>query len=519
MSEPKDPAIKLFGKTIPLPEKSPKAASAAATTVANFCATCGDGNNNNNNIDQDQDRCCSTNSSPEEDKGEEREVEKDIVGDKTMESEQEVGDRKEDGSKQDDGAPPVTSVESTNLEAISGASDNPKTPSVEKESTALKTSKTDEDQSETSNPQEKTLKKPDKILPCPRCNSMDTKFCYYNNYNVNQPRHFCKNCQRYWTAGGTMRNVPVGAGRRKNKNSSSHYHHITVSEAMQNVRTDIPNGVHHPALKANGTVLTFGSDTPLCESMASVLNLADKTIRNTTRNGFNKPEELKIPVSYRGGENGVEHSNGSSAPTTKDEVGKAGSQDQMLRNCQGFPPQMPCFPGVPWPYPWNSTQWSSPVPAFCPPGFPMPFYPAAAYWGCTVPGTWNFPWPPQPSFPKQTAPSSGPNSPTLGKHSRDENMGKPGNTGEEEPVKENNAERCLWIPKTLRIDDPEAAARSSIWATLGIKNDKSDSIGGRGLFKAFQSKGDERNQVPETSPVLQANPAALSRSINFHESS
>ncbi|CAA7398287.1 unnamed protein product [Spirodela intermedia] len=67
--------------------------------------------------------------------------------------------------------------------------------------------------------QEKTLKRPDKILPCPRCNSLDTKFCYYNNYNVNQPRHFCKNCQRYWTAGGTMRNVPVGAGRRRSKPS------------------------------------------------------------------------------------------------------------------------------------------------------------------------------------------------------------------------------------------------------------------------------------------------------------
>lgn len=40
---------------------------------------------------------------------------------------------------------------------------------------------------------EKVLKKPDKILVCPRCNSLDTKFCYFNNYNVNQPRHFCKN--------------------------------------------------------------------------------------------------------------------------------------------------------------------------------------------------------------------------------------------------------------------------------------------------------------------------------------
>ncbi|CAF2110244.1 hypothetical protein HID58_081666 [Brassica napus] len=71
----------------------------------------------------------------------------------------------------------------------------------------------------TTTSEEKTteLKKPDKILPCPRCNSADTKFCYYNNYNVSQPRHFCRNCQRYWTSGGSMRTVPVGSGRRKNK--------------------------------------------------------------------------------------------------------------------------------------------------------------------------------------------------------------------------------------------------------------------------------------------------------------
>ena len=27
------------------------------------------------------------------------------------------------------------------------------------------------------------------------------------------------------------------------------------------------------------------------------------------------------------------------------------------------------------------------------------------------------------------------------------------------------------VPKTLRIDDPSEAAKSSIWATLGIKNE------------------------------------------------
>ncbi|EPS72532.1 hypothetical protein M569_02229, partial [Genlisea aurea] len=54
-------------------------------------------------------------------------------------------------------------------------------------------------------------------IPCPRCRSADTKFCYFNNYNVNQPRHYCRGCQRYWTAGGALRNVPIGAGRRKVK--------------------------------------------------------------------------------------------------------------------------------------------------------------------------------------------------------------------------------------------------------------------------------------------------------------
>ncbi|XP_075477936.1 uncharacterized protein LOC142518958 [Primulina tabacum] len=54
-------------------------------------------------------------------------------------------------------------------------------------------------------------------LNCPRCDSSNTKFCYHNNYSLSQPRHFCKACKRYWTRGGTLRNVPVGGGCRKNK--------------------------------------------------------------------------------------------------------------------------------------------------------------------------------------------------------------------------------------------------------------------------------------------------------------
>lgn len=54
-------------------------------------------------------------------------------------------------------------------------------------------------------------------LKCPRCESTNTKFCYYNNYNKTQPRHFCRACKRHWTKGGTLRNVPVGGHGRKNK--------------------------------------------------------------------------------------------------------------------------------------------------------------------------------------------------------------------------------------------------------------------------------------------------------------
>nr|GME04715.1 dof zinc finger protein DOF3.5-like [Ipomoea batatas] len=56
---------------------------------------------------------------------------------------------------------------------------------------------------------------------CPRCASTNTKFCYYNNYSLSQPRYFCKGCRRYWTKGGSLRNVPVGGGCRKTRRSKS----------------------------------------------------------------------------------------------------------------------------------------------------------------------------------------------------------------------------------------------------------------------------------------------------------
>ncbi|XP_019199019.1 PREDICTED: dof zinc finger protein DOF5.1-like [Ipomoea nil] len=65
------------------------------------------------------------------------------------------------------------------------------------------------------------MPQPENGLKCPRCDSTSTKFCYYNNYSLSQPRHFCKTCRRYWTRGGAMRNVPVGGGCRRNKRSKN----------------------------------------------------------------------------------------------------------------------------------------------------------------------------------------------------------------------------------------------------------------------------------------------------------
>lgn len=62
---------------------------------------------------------------------------------------------------------------------------------------------------------------PQQVLKCPRCDSSNTKFCYYNNYSLTQPRHFCKTCRRYWTKGGALRSVPIGGGCRKNKKMKS----------------------------------------------------------------------------------------------------------------------------------------------------------------------------------------------------------------------------------------------------------------------------------------------------------
>ncbi|KAF0921969.1 hypothetical protein E2562_020655 [Oryza meyeriana var. granulata] len=74
---------------------------------------------------------------------------------------------------------------------------------------------------------------------CPRCASHDTKFCYYNNYNTSQPRHFCRACRRYWTLGGSLRNVPIGGSTRKRPRPAVRRPPVHFTAA--------PLQAHHPA--------------------------------------------------------------------------------------------------------------------------------------------------------------------------------------------------------------------------------------------------------------------------------
>ncbi|KAH0675131.1 hypothetical protein KY290_024156 [Solanum tuberosum] len=440
MSEVRDPAIKLFGKTIGMTQQETN------------CVYLHDDHTTSSPLSIDDDKIT-------------------LEGEFTQ-------------SKQDDELVDPTADSSIEPETSSGISDDIKMQDADKETLSSKSIE-EEDSSE-----EKALKKPDKLIPCPRCNSMETKFCYYNNYNVNQPRYFCKNCQRYWTAGGTMRNVPVGSGRRKNKSSSiSNY-------PLQAGRVEAAaHGMHLPALRTNGTVLTFGSDKPLCDSMVSALNLAENS-HNMNRNEFHGSER-RMPAI------GNDQSNGtcSTASSVTDKESSAGTHDLAnWNNFQPFPPQVPYFQGAPWPYS----------------GFPVSFYPATPYWGCTVANPWNVPW---LSSDQSSVQNNSPTSPTLGKHSRDESKIDPSQSRRRDANLQNReGERCVLIPKTLRIHDPNEAAKSSIWSTLGIRNEKIDSARGTMLFSAFNPKADHRNREHDTSFALQANPAALSRSLHFRES-
>ncbi|CAH8345381.1 unnamed protein product [Eruca vesicaria subsp. sativa] len=94
---------------------------------------------------------------------------------------------------------------------------------------------------------------------CPRCSSDNTKFCFYNNYSVSQPRYNCKNCRRFWTHGGALRDIPIGGRARKIKRTS-----IDQASVSQVVSVTQQVNHHQPSLHAQETnefLATFGGSS------------------------------------------------------------------------------------------------------------------------------------------------------------------------------------------------------------------------------------------------------------------
>ncbi|KAK2968938.1 hypothetical protein RJ640_003625 [Escallonia rubra] len=107
---------------------------------------------------------------------------------------------------------------------------------------------------------------------CPRCGSSNTKFCYYNNYSLTQPRFFCKGCRRYWTRGGSLRNVPVGGGCRRSRRGRS----LRVSPHDDHVSSR--NLSSYGSESSNGTsAVPDGSNIDLAVVYANFLNQTPQT--------------------------------------------------------------------------------------------------------------------------------------------------------------------------------------------------------------------------------------------------
>ncbi|KAL6520971.1 hypothetical protein OROGR_017540 [Orobanche gracilis] len=115
---------------------------------------------------------------------------------------------------------------------------------------------------------------PEAALKCPRCESTNTKFCYFNNYNLSQPRHFCKTCRRYWTRNGALRNIPVGGGCRRNKrskSSSSSKSTASGDSSMQNNNNNDNNNnpssaissINHPTINSGSAANLLGLEPQL----------------------------------------------------------------------------------------------------------------------------------------------------------------------------------------------------------------------------------------------------------------
>lgn len=145
----------------------------------------------------------------------------------------------------------------------------------------------------------------DKLLVhrCPRCDSSNTKFCYYNNYNLTQPRYLCKTCRRYWTKGGALRNVPIGGGCHRKYNkiitsssspSSTNLRTVLISSSSSSSQLAKSHYDHHHFLSSNPINIPW----PLQQTTSHHQNPNTNTLLHSlgVKEAYNNTNNL--PASY-----------------------------------------------------------------------------------------------------------------------------------------------------------------------------------------------------------------------------
>ncbi|RYR02708.1 hypothetical protein Ahy_B06g081511 isoform B [Arachis hypogaea] len=152
--------------------------------------------------------------------------------------------------------------------------------------------------------------RPQEQLNCPRCNSTNTKFCYYNNYSLTQPRYFCKTCRRYWTEGGSLRNVPVGGGSRKNKKIISSSASSSSSSLSSSSAPKVPD-LNPPSLAAQNP------NNKMMQGGGHDLNLAFPAMENFHHHALSAYVEIpKLETGGGGGGGDGSSSTAAAAPSS-----------------------------------------------------------------------------------------------------------------------------------------------------------------------------------------------------------
>ncbi|KAE9615354.1 putative transcription factor C2C2-Dof family [Lupinus albus] len=155
--------------------------------------------------------------------------------------------------------------------------------------------------------EKKAPRPPQEPANCPRCSSTNTKFCYYNNYSLTQPRYFCKTCRRYWTEGGSLRNVPVGGGSRKNKKvTTTSPSTSTSTSATSKVIPDL----NPPSLSisSSSAIISNSQNPKIMQGSGHDLNLAFPSMDHNYHGISSYVDMVNGDTSH--------HQNSSSGPTS-----------------------------------------------------------------------------------------------------------------------------------------------------------------------------------------------------------